>query len=229
MFSGGKDSQCTLYLMKPYWDRLTVLWVNTGAAYPETLAVMERVRAEVPHFVELHTKQPEGIEQHGYPVDVLPLRYSATGHMFEPGPRILLQSYVDCCTRHIWHPAHEYCRQHGVTTIIRGQRNAERMTGPIRSGHVENGITYIYPIESWSDEDVFDFLAMNDIEIPAHYEMTETSLDCWSCTAYLHEIGVHRWLAAKHPEKHAVVQERLQQINAAGEAELTYIHEVLKL
>jgi 3'-phosphoadenosine 5'-phosphosulfate sulfotransferase (PAPS reductase)/FAD synthetase len=46
-FSGGKDSLACLLLLRPWWDRLTVMWVNTGAAFPETLELMEAVRSRV--------------------------------------------------------------------------------------------------------------------------------------------------------------------------------------
>ena len=41
--SGGRDSIACLYLMRPYWDRVTVYWLDTGAAYPETVSLMQRI------------------------------------------------------------------------------------------------------------------------------------------------------------------------------------------
>jgi 3'-phosphoadenosine 5'-phosphosulfate sulfotransferase (PAPS reductase)/FAD synthetase len=226
-FSGGKDSLCLLNVMKPFWNQLTVLWVNTGAAYPETIALMERIRKMVPHFFELKTNQPESIKRSGYPVDVVPIRFSVPGHSFEPGDRIKIRPYLSCCGENIWWPLEAYCKEKGFTTVIRGQRHDERMRTPIPHGHVEDGVTYLFPIEQWTEGDVFHYLHKNDIEIPAHYAVTKTSLDCWSCTAFLHESGVHKWLKTKHPEKHKESQSRLRQIKAAIESEMAYLNAVL--
>ena len=46
--SGGRDSIACLYLLKPYWDRLTVYWLDTGAAFPETVSLMQQVRDKPP-------------------------------------------------------------------------------------------------------------------------------------------------------------------------------------
>ena len=43
-FSGGKDSLACLHLCRPYRDKLTVAWVNTGAAFPH---IVEFVRKAV--------------------------------------------------------------------------------------------------------------------------------------------------------------------------------------
>lgn len=228
-FSGGKDSLAMLFLMQPHWDQLTVLWVNTGAAYPETIALMDRVRALVPHFHELKTDQPASIERNGYPVDVVPIRHTNFGHGVEGGTRIKIRPYFQCCGENIWEPLQAFCKFSGVATVIRGQRNDERMTGQLRDGDERDGIVYLMPLQNWTEEDVFKFLRSNDIPIPDHYSMTGTSLDCMGCTAFLHEIGVHQWLKAKYPEKHAESQAKLHQINQAIESEMVYLRAVLEL
>ena len=42
-FSGGKDSLAVLYLCKEWWNKITVVWLNTGSAFPETIAQMEGI------------------------------------------------------------------------------------------------------------------------------------------------------------------------------------------
>lgn len=51
--SGGRDSLACLYLLRPYWNRFWVYWLNSGDSFPEVVQLMERVRARVPHFVEI--------------------------------------------------------------------------------------------------------------------------------------------------------------------------------
>ncbi|MFM0170609.1 phosphoadenosine phosphosulfate reductase family protein [Paraburkholderia sediminicola] len=78
-FSGGKDSLAMLHLMRKHWDRMTVYWVNPGDAFPETIALVESVRALVPHFVEIAANQPQVIAQFDIPMDLLPASATSIG------------------------------------------------------------------------------------------------------------------------------------------------------
>jgi 3'-phosphoadenosine 5'-phosphosulfate sulfotransferase (PAPS reductase)/FAD synthetase len=200
-FSGGKDSLACLYLLEPRWNEITVAWVNTGAAFPETVALMERVRAQVPHFVEVAAEQ--SIEREGYPADVLPIAATSAGHLFEgeTGPRF--QSRYSCCASALWAPMQKAMRELGATTIIRGQKLSDAKKTPIRSGQVIEGVTYEFPLEDWTDADVRHFLAEKKVSLPENYRYMSTSLDCWNCTAYLSEnAGRLQYLQERHPAKY---------------------------
>ena len=41
--SGGKDSVACLYLLRHQLHKITVYWLNTGDAYPETLDVIHHL------------------------------------------------------------------------------------------------------------------------------------------------------------------------------------------
>lgn len=214
--SGGKDSLAVLYLLRPHWDKCTVMWVNTGAAYPETVALMERIRAEVPRFLEVRSDQPGNVEQNGWPVDLLPIQYGPQGRAFvQDGDDVRLQSFLDCCRENVWLPSYRAVLGTGATLVIRGQRKADKMRSPIESGHVDAfGLTYWFPIEDWSTDQVFQWMKQNGVPVPAHYAETETSLDCWSCTAYCHEnLGRYRYTARNHREKWEELRARFRKIN----------------
>lgn len=200
-FSGGKDSLACLYLLEPRWSEITVAWVNTGAAFPETIALMERVRTQVPHFLEIAAEQ--SIERDGYPADVLPIAATSAGHLFEgeTGPRF--QSRYSCCAAALWAPMQKAMRELEATTIIRGQKLSDAKKTPIRSGQVVEGITYEFPLEDWTDADVRHFLAEKKVSLPENYRYMSTSLDCWNCTAYLSEnAGRLQYLQERHPAKY---------------------------
>ena len=57
--SGGRDSLACFYLLKDagLLDKVTVYWVNTGDAFPETIEIMDLVRDMTPHFVEISGNQ----------------------------------------------------------------------------------------------------------------------------------------------------------------------------
>lgn len=183
--SGGKDSLACLYLLEPIWDELLVVWVNTGNAHASTHALMHEIRAKVPHFHEVVSNQPAFVAQYGYPVDVLPTARTPFGQQLDSRKGRTFVDWQTCCSTNIWTPMYAAMKELGITTVYRGQKLADMIRAPIRSGHQEDGITYVFPIEGWTDQQVFDYLGDR---VPEHYLRGEkTSRDCVNCTAYLHE------------------------------------------
>jgi 3'-phosphoadenosine 5'-phosphosulfate sulfotransferase (PAPS reductase)/FAD synthetase len=222
-FSGGKDSLACLELLRPEWDDITVLWVNTGAAFPETENLMRALN--VPHFLEVKSDQPSQIMKYGWPVDIVPVTHTDFGRKVEDHQKQLMQPSQLCCSMNIWQPMMKASKDLGATTIIRGQRNAEARKSPIRSGHIEDGIEYLFPIEDWTSQQVRDFLSET---LPAHYAYVDTSLDCWDCTAYLNEnVGKMHYMQDFHPEKYLIVNQRLKEIRHAVQSELDNLDAVI--
>lgn len=185
--SGGVDSMALLWLLKSKWDESVVMWANSGAAYPETEQRMERIAEMVPHFRVVYGNQPTVLLNHGLPVDVVPIKFSAHGEaLFGPQPR-RYQSYLDCCRRVLFEPMRAACLAMGVDTIYRGQRASDERKAPITSGHVDEfGVRYLFPLERWTREQVFKYVRANCPDLlPGYYDEGEvSSRDCWNCTAY---------------------------------------------
>lgn len=203
-FSGGKDSLACLHLLRDRWDEITVAWVNTGAAFPETLAQMQKVREMVPHFLEIHGRQNIALE--GYPADVLPIHMTRYAQRFEGATARTFQNRYACCNAGIFQPLAEAMVAIGAKTIIRGQKRCDRKKSTVRHGEVIEGIRYEFPIDTWSDDHVFQFLVDNHIETPSNYPLMKTGLDCWNCTAYLDENqGKLAYLARHMPAEYETV------------------------
>ena len=212
-FSGGVDSLACLYLYREQWDQILVCWLNTGAAYPDVVESMRKWQQRLPNFIEVKSDQPAQIAQCGYPADVVPLRYTTIGRAVFQESGFKIQASHFCCSQNIWQPMHQKMKELGVTRIIRGQRLSDKRSSPARSGYKADGIEVIFPIESWSREQVIDYLRDAGAEIPAYYSTELTSRDCWDCTAYLDE-NVER---IRHmPERmKSVVIGRLAEIRSA--------------
>lgn len=213
-FSGGKDSLATLYLLRPWWDRMCVYWLDTGDAYPENVARAMQIRDEVPYFRRVTGRQPETVERDGWPSDVVPHLHTSMGNfVFGPTP-FKVQSRLDCCWRSLMLPLHEAVCADGTTLIIRGKRGSEADKTGIVSGDVHDGVEVLFPIFNWSAEQVFEYLADNGIPLPESYGHANSSLDCMSCTAWLeHNNG--EYLKVKYPEEYAEHSRRLGLIKTA--------------
>lgn len=227
-FSGGKDSLACLHLLRPFWDRLVVMWCNTGDAFPETVEQMREIERMVPRFIEVNTDARAQITQYGWPVDIMPVNRGAVGRAIEGHAKQMMQPYTTCCGANKWHPMDAAARDLGATLVIRGQRNSERMKAPIRSGATYDGIEYWFPIEAWSEKNVFAYLHGINVPAPAHYAHTGTSLDCMHCTAWIGDAGrTIRWMRDAHPAEYGEVARRLWEIRGAAEEEVRQINRVL--
>ena len=212
-FSGGKDSLACLFLMRPHWDRLTVYWLDSGDAYPETASLLARVRDMVPNFARIEGRQPQTIAQFGIPTDILPASSTPMG-VTASGKGVLMQDRYSCCLRSIMLPMHERMLEDGITLIVRGQKNADRQKGVLRSGDVDGGIEMLFPIEDWSDRKVMDYLREQDAPIPRFYEMLNDAPDCLTCSAWW-EKGEGAYRKRYHPIQFQEYQRRLDIIQSA--------------
>ena len=211
--SAGKDSLACLYLLRPYLDRITVYWLNTGQAFPETVQVINAVRDSIPHFVEIESNVDQVHRQFGIPSDIVPASGTGLGRLVgHDAP--LIQDRYSCCFATIMRPMHERMKEDGVTLIIRGQRNDDEVKSPIRSGMVDDGIEFLFPIEDWTAKQVMLFLEARMAPIPRFYEMLDEAPDCMTCSAWW-EKGAAKYLKRYHYEAYKDVQGRLDAINRA--------------
>lgn len=184
-FSCGKDSAACLWLLEPWWDQIEVVWVNSGNAYPETIDYMDRIRQMVPNFTELHGYQPQWVRQHGHPVDVLPMSMSVFQSCMGDRRTLLVQPFSQCCSANLWTPMQNWIIGNQVTGVIRGQKTCDPLHNGVKHLQWVEGVQYYFPVESWSDERVIDYLGDR---IPDSYKRgIKTSLDCLNCTAYVAE------------------------------------------
>lgn len=211
--SGGKDSLALLHILKPWWDRLTVYWCNSGDPFPETEEQMRAICADVPHFVEIEGRQPQVIAELGIPSDLVPATSTPMGRASTGGGIGIIDRYT-CCLYSLFMPMHERMKADGITLIIRGQKNSDMQRAPLKSGAVDDGIEYLFPLENWDDAMVYRYLDEHGIALPRYYPILSASPDCMTCSAYWEE-GRGAYLRAEHPGAYALYQERLGEIAAA--------------
>lgn len=216
-FSGGKDSTAALYLLRDYWDRMTVYWC-AGDPLPELREYVEGIAAELPHFVEVPGALDESVRTFGLPTDVVPFDCTEAAHMVGAGSGMLLQDRYSCCYRTLMAPAHRAVLDSGATLVIRGQKRSDDIKGPLSSGDTVDGVEFLYPIEGWTDAHVFGYLRLCGIPVPRYYaEGMSHSFDCATCTAWLHEPR-GAYLKKHYPERFVEYREKLAIVAGAAQA-----------
>ncbi len=184
-FSGGKDSWACL-LLEEDLSTLPVIWVNTGKNYPEALESIETARALCGNFVEVVVDRDLQNEYKGLPSDIVPISWTLEGQACTKQRSVKVQSYMMCCYENIAAPMYQKAQELGITELVMGQRNQEKYKSTSRNGDIVFGIKRLHPIEHWSDKQVFDFLSER-MDVPAHFTINHSSLDCFDCTAYRKE------------------------------------------
>lgn len=224
-FSGGKDSLACLYLLRPIWKDLIVAWVNTGASFPETLAQMELIRALVPNFHEIKSRQ---YLEFGWPADLLPARRSAVGVLTYGEGGEPWQSTLQCCARSIWIPLGQAMQELGATVVYQGTRNDDTAKAPVHPGDVHHGMRFEFPVWDWTQAQVFAYLTAQGVELPPGYRYTHGGLDCWNCTGYLYEVE-NRFDFARdhHPQKYVQIMAKLRDLRRWAARDMAHLDETL--
>lgn len=226
-FSGGKDSLAVLYLLRPYWDRLTVYFVNSGDPMPETIEVIDKVWAMVPHFVEVKGRQKQVQAELGWASDLISVGSTPFGRMLGHDDPALVDRYT-CCFKSLMEPMYERMKADGITLVIRGQKNDDDKKPPLRSGDVSEGFEFLYPIEDWSVEQIFAYLEEQGAPLPRYYANgMPGGPDCMHCTAWL-EHRLPQYLKRFHPKAHVIVIHRVNRIANALQPYVDELQNTLK-
>ena len=230
-FSGGRDSTATLYLLRDYWLQMTVYHVDAGDQFPETRAIVERVRADVlaagGRFEVIHSDVHESRRVHGWPTDLLPADNTPLGQRVA-GEGLPLVGRFECCAHNIMLPMHRRVLADGCTLLIRGQRDSDYVAPPHRSGDMAEGLEFLYPIQSWSGGDVECYLRENGLPVADFYpEGIKRASDCMTCTAWWDD-GRAQYLRRFHPEQHKIFIDRAVLVRNAIAKQLQWLNHELE-
>ena len=186
-----------LHLMAGSLD--CAIYVDTGYAYPETQRMVEYAAARVPMFVVKSDRAGQN-EREGVPAEIVPVDWTPLGQMLTGAKPVKVQPYTACCFENIVSPLMRRAKELRVTELVCGQRNDEPYKSPSRDGAVVDGIKRLHPIENWTTETVLSYLATK-MDVPAHYTMKHSSLDCYDCTAFRRDSADRvEWMRTAHPQ-----------------------------
>lgn len=212
-FSGGKDSWACLQLYKEQLSDITVLWVNTGKNYPDALESVNLAKAICPNFIEIKVDRESQNTLNGIPSDIVPIANTVFGQSVTGKQDVTIQSYLQCCFENISAPLNAKVKELGITTLISGKRNDEGHLSNCSHGQLVDGVQHLHPIETWSAKEVLSYLALH-MQVPKHFELSHSSLDCYDCPAYLKDTkDILEW-SKQYPDLHHKKMKRIHQLKA---------------
>lgn len=211
-FSGGKDSMACLHLMREQLD--CAIYVDTGYAYPETEILVAYASTIVPVHRVMADRNGQN-EREGIPSEIVPIDWTRSGQLVAGAKPVMIQSYLGCCWDNISWPLIARAKELGVTTLVVGQRQEDARKAPVGMVSTIEGMERLQPINDWSTADVLAYLATK-MEIPPHYALKHSSLDCYDCPAYrLSTMDRVEWTRLNYPYFHAEREARRVVVDAA--------------
>jgi phosphoadenosine phosphosulfate reductase len=220
-FSGGKDSLACLYMLRPFLKDITVYYLNTGDALPETTEVVNSVREWIPNFVEIKSDVTAWRAEHGMPADLVPAVSHTIGRMYGMSA-LHISNRFDCCYNNLMLPLHRRMKADGVNLLIRGTKLAD--TGQLPFEGWNEGVEQWLPVRDFTHDDVFGLLRDVGAPMSPVYEFA-TSIsapECLGCTAWWDD-RKGEYLKARHPDVHATYIANLREIEREIAAHLVHL------
>lgn len=175
-FSGGKDSEVVLHLVRQLAPEVLVVFNNTGVEYPETVRFVKKLEQE--WGLNLLTTHPEKtfwqcVGQYGFPGN----KHGGEGKQ--------------CCYWLKEKPMLFTIREQkllGVFTGLTAVENRIRMFNARDKGTCyydsKNRIQKVHPILWWTEEEVWAYIRQNNLPYNPAYDRGAKRIGCAPCTSF---------------------------------------------
>ncbi len=163
---------------------IAIFSLETGRLHPETLAVLDAVKARYDYDVALFRPEPAAVER----------------YVTENGRDAFYNSIEmrrECCRIRKVEPLGRALA--GKKAWVTGQRRAQSATRTelaIQEDDPAHGMVKFNPLADWSEEDVWNYIRANDVPYNALHDQGFPSIGCAPCTRAVEpgeDVRAGRW------------------------------------
>lgn len=218
-FSGGAESLMLLHLLEPWRHKVTVYTVRTGAEFPHMVEFIDRKLEGWDKRVvaaDLH----KSFRELGVPASAVPIEHlQGISGMIGGEDRLpRIAPWPFCCVRNRWLPGCEAVKADGFNIAVHGQRSSDFPNGT--KARLEHpGLELVTPLWPVSRAKVLAAAGNLGLELPDHYSLYPSSLDCSVCPASL-TTQRRAWMATRYPKELAAAESLQAEVRAAVVAAL---------
>lgn len=190
--SWGKDSTALVHLVRKFCKNALITFADTGVEYPETYAFRDKMVKELKLNGNYFESKPikhfwQCVNEYGFPN----IRNVGKWQKGANKPRM-----PRCCHYLKEKPLHDLQKKLEVDTVFRGLTADESMARrllTLRKGyayyHKSEKVRFIHPLIFWSNKDVLEFHAKENIPLNPIYKKARRC-GCMPCTGFSSWKGV---------------------------------------
>jgi 3'-phosphoadenosine 5'-phosphosulfate sulfotransferase (PAPS reductase)/FAD synthetase len=204
----GKDSSVVLHALKPYLDKVLVVFVDCGGVYPDVVEWADRIGATLPKYAHVHAPGDvfKDIREKGWPTDVEIDEIGELSDVLARDPLVKtnkVRLWTKCTHDRFWLPAFVYAQMYQPDLYISGEKRLDRpyaTDADWQNRHMGAG-RVLHPLMEWSDQDVWDYIDEHGIELPKTFVgRQEDRRDCYVCFGHNLSPERVRYLKEEYPD-----------------------------
>jgi phosphoadenosine phosphosulfate reductase len=164
----GAEGCCILHMLAGIDPTVTVINLDTGYQFPETLALRERIK-----------------ERYGIEVAYIRPEQTVAEYEAEHGGPLYLHRPDQCCLDRKVLPLRRAMAEYNPLAWISAIRK-DQTTDRARAGVVQwdpkFGVVKVNPLLNWTKKDVWGFIVRHDVPYNPLHDQDYPSIGCWPCT-----------------------------------------------
>ena len=163
---------------------IAIFSLETGRLHPETLAVLDAVKATYGYDVQLYKPQPEAVDAY--------VANNGLNAFYDS-----VEMRRECCRIRKVEPLGRALA--GNKAWVTGQRRSQSTTRAeldIQEDDAAHGMTKFNPLADWSEQDVWNYIRDNNVPYNALHDQGFPSIGCAPCTRAIQpgeDVRAGRW------------------------------------
>jgi 3'-phosphoadenosine 5'-phosphosulfate sulfotransferase (PAPS reductase)/FAD synthetase len=203
--SFGKDSSVVLHALKPWLDKVMVVFIDCGGMFPDIVEWADREGAKMPKYFHVHAAGDiwQDIREKGWSTDIEIAdigRHSDMMHRTPLSRKHKTRPWTQCTMDRFWLPGFVFTNMYKPDLFISGEKKMDRPYADDWDTRTHGVAKAIRPIFDWTDAEVWEYVDGYNIQLPFTYQgRQEDRRDCYLCFGHDLTVGRVEFLRDNYP------------------------------